>query len=405
LIATHSITGGANRKVLERITQTGGIFRAWADRPWVQDGATVRTSIVCFDDGTQSNKTLLKFSGNEYDLNTRVPIERKVNFINSDLTSAADVTGAKNLIENHGLCFKGIDSTGDFDIPGTIAIEWLKLPNPSGVKNSDVLKPYLTGKDITEAPKNLFIIDFFQMNVEAAAQYIVPFEYVLKEIKPTRDKKKDKPLREKWWLYQRSRPELRKAIFGKKKYIATVRHMKHRVFIWVDSSFLPDSAFVVFPSESDYLHGLLNSGVHIIWGLATGTAIGPTPRYTSTSCFETFPFPRPTPEQSAEIEKASVYLEQCRAHLKGKGKTLTEAYNALEDCRKNPSPTHEAYTLMDAHERLDKTVYAAYGWTYPLSEDEILEKLLALNLERAAAQGESTSSSTELEAETETALA
>ncbi len=122
--------------------------------------------------------------------------------------------------------------------------------------------------------------------------------------------------------------------------------------------------------------------------------------HTPTSCFETFPFPHPDPTQRTAIEKAAVYLEQCRAHLKGKGKTLTEAYNALEDCRKNPSPTHEAYTLMDAHERLDKAVFAAYGWTYPLSEDEILEKLLALNLQRAALQGENTSSSIESEPET-----
>ena len=42
---------------------------------------------------------------------------------------------------------------------------------------------------------------------------------------------------------------------------------------------------------------------------------------------------------------------------------------------------------MDAHERLDKAVFAAYGWEHPLSDDEILERLLALNLERAATQG------------------
>lgn len=107
-----------------------------------------------------------------------------------------------------------------------------------------------------------------------------------------------------------------------------------------------------------------------------------------TTCFETFPFPRPTQAQNETISKAATYLEQCRTHLKGKSKTLTEIYNALEECRKNPSPTHEAFTLMDAHERLDKAVFAAYGWEHPLSDDEILERLLALNLERAAAQGE-----------------
>ena len=143
----------------------------------------------------------------------------------------------------------------------------------------------------------------------------------------------------------------------------------------------------VFASDQDFMFGLLNSSIHILWATRMGTSLEDRPRYTPTTCFETFPFPRPTNPQLETISKASVYLEQCRAHLKSKGKTLTEAYNALEECRKKPSPTHQAFTLMDAHERLDKAVFAAYGWEYPLIEDEILERLLALNLERAAAQG------------------
>ena len=34
-------------------------------------------------------------------------------------------------------------------------------------------------------------------------------------------------------------------------------------------------------------------------------------------------------------------------------------------------------------QRLDEAVFAAYGWTGDLSDEEILEKLLSLNLERA----------------------
>ena len=33
--------------------------------------------------------------------------------------------------------------------------------------------------------------------------------------------------------------------------------------------------------------------------------------------------------------------------------------------------------------RLDEAVFAAYGWKSDLSDEEILEKLLALNLERS----------------------
>ena len=52
-------------------------------------------------------------------------------------------------------------------------------------------------------------------------------------------------------------------------------------------------------------------------------------------------------------------------------RTLTNLYNQR--------PTW----LELAHKRLDETVFAAYGWKSDLSDEEILEKLLALNLERA----------------------
>jgi hypothetical protein len=56
---------------------------------------------------------------------------------------------------------------------------------------------------------------------------------------------------------------------------------------------------------------------------------------------------------------------------KGPKRTLTNLYNAR--------PTW----LELAHKKLDEAAFAAYGWPGDLSDEEILEKLLALNLERA----------------------
>ena len=58
LLATNSIRMVGNRPVLERILESGGIFMAWSDRPWILDGAAVRVSIVGFDDGSQKERTL-----------------------------------------------------------------------------------------------------------------------------------------------------------------------------------------------------------------------------------------------------------------------------------------------------------------------------------------------------------
>ena len=57
-----------------------------------------------------------------------------------------------------------------------------------------------------------------------------------------------------------------------------------------------------------------------------------------------------------------------------KDRTLTKLYN-------------ERPTWLDnAHRDLDAAVAAAYGWPADLSDDQILERLFALNQERAAKQ-------------------
>ena len=129
----------------------------------------------------------------------------------------------------------------------------------------------------------------------------------------------------------------------------------------------------------------LHSRAHEVWSLRLGTwlGVGNDPRYTPTTCFETFPFPRPTAEQSAAIAAAARTLdEQRRSWLNPVGadeaelkkRTLTNLYNAR--------PTW----LANAHAALDRAVWAAYGWPEPPEETDdetILARLLALNLERA----------------------
>ena len=53
-------------------------------------------------------------------------------------------------------------------------------------------------------------------------------------------------------------------------------------------------------------------------------------------------------------------------------RTLTNLYNS--------PPTW----LTQAHERLDRAVHAAYGWSYPLADDDVLALLLEMNLIRGA---------------------
>jgi len=54
-----------------------------------------------------------------------------------------------------------------------------------------------------------------------------------------------------------------------------------------------------------------------------------------------------------------------------KKRTLTNLYNA------NPA------WLQHAHRELDEAVAAAYGWEWPLADDEMLSRLFKLNQQRA----------------------
>ena len=364
LLATQGIRGGANRRVLQHIKESGDIFLAWSDQPWILDGAAVHTSIVGFDDGSESSR--------ELDGDT-------VTSINANLTEGVDLTTAVRLDENLGIAFMGDTKRGPFDIPAKIASELINQPNPDGRDNRVVIRPRANGKDVTSRPSETWIIDFgVGMQISEAALFERPFEYVLEHVKTKREESRSKIAN--WWIHERPRVEMRQAINGLGRFIVTPTTAKHRMFTWLQEGVLPDHSLIVVARDDDYTFGVLHSKLHGVWALQTGTQLETRPRYTPTTCFETFPFPQPTGEQQEAIADAARRLNELRdgwlnpegaAESELKKRTLTNLYNAR--------PTW----LQLAHEQLDKAVFNAYGWPDDLADPEILERLLALNLERA----------------------
>lgn len=368
LLATQGIRGGANRRILERIKASGDIFLAWADEPWVLDGAAVHISFVGFDDGTEQERHL---NG------------ARVSTINADLTSGIDLTLAVRLPENQGIAFMGDTKGGAFDISAEVAEHLLAMPNPDGRSNHDVVRPWVNGLDVTRRSRNMWIIDFgTAMTIEQAALYEAPFEYVREHVMATRVTNNRAAYAERWWLHVEPRPEMRKALDGLARFIGTPRVTKHRLFTWLPPGTLPDSQIIVFARDDDYFFGVLHSRVHEVWALRLGTQLETRPRYTPTSTFETFPFPAAPPaEASCAVAEAARELDALRvgwlnppqaAPGELAKRTLTNLYNSR--------PTW----LAQAHERLDCAVHAAYGWPYPLDDDGILARLLELNLTRSA---------------------
>lgn len=370
LIATNSIRGGANREVLHNIKNTGDIYLAWSDQPWVLDGAAVRVSIVGFDDGDEDERML-----------DGVPVDR----INSSLSALPDLSLSRPLAVNVGRSFMGTTKGGPFDISGELARSWLDLPNPSGKNNRDVLKPWVNGLDLTRRGRDMWIIDFDDMPEDEAAAYVAPFAYVTEVVRPARLAGRDAAGRSTWWQMLRSRPDMRVALEGLARFAITPRVAKHRLFFWLAAETLPDSATIVFATDQDYDFGILHSRVHEVWSLAQGTSLEDRPRYTPSTCFETFPFPEPTPDQRERIAAAAKHLDEIRNHLfsADDALTMTKLYNEVSALREHRDSTARAFPLLLAHERLDKMVAAAYGWEWPLDDDSVLSRLLGLNLAMA----------------------
>jgi hypothetical protein len=234
---------------------------------------------------------------------------------------------------------------------------------------------------------------------------------------------------------------LRELIQGKSRYIITPRVAKHRFFVFLDNPTLPDSRLFLIAREDDYFLGVLHSRVHETWSLATSSrhGIGNDPTYNNTTCFETYPFPWPPGQEPGEAEdpRVKAIAEWARALVAWREawlnppppqagaidvaydkmlqkRTLTNLYNGLQYYRETKSAgglflqsefdkvTRKSVSrsaieeLHDIHTALDHAVLDAYGWLpstssgntstssrNTLTDEQILEHLLALNLERS----------------------
>jgi len=283
LVSTNSIRGGKNREVMDAVVKSARIFEAWSDQAWVNNGAAVRVSLVAFGAGESS----VSLNGAE------------VAAVSADLTAGGamgvNLTVAKRLIESQGACFEGIKKYGQFDVPGQIAREWLRLGgNPHGKPNSDVLHPWINATDVVRRDSDTWIIDFTSLSKEDAELCEQPFRHAETHVMPELAKDRNARTRERWWLFERARQEMRDANAGLGRFSVTPIVAKHRTFAWRSSPTLAMNLLDVIARADDTTFGILHSRFHELWSLrmCTWMGVGNDPRYTPTTCFETVPLPR-----------------------------------------------------------------------------------------------------------------
>ena len=443
LVATNSIRGGANRKVLEAITQSSRIYEAWSDEGWVNDGADVRVSLICFGNANQTPR----LDGED------------VEEISTDISAKQGVSDVKRLAVNAGASYIGTQKNGPFDIPGRLAREWLTAPNPHGQSNAKVLRPWVNGINVTRRSTDTWIVDFDKMKESEAALFEKPFSHAIHYVKPTRVDLRRDWHRLNWWCHGDPRPAMKADLKALPRQLITPRVSKHRVFAWYAAAVLADSAVVAITRADDTTFGILHSRFHELWSLrmCTWLGVGNDPRYTPTTCFETFPFPEgltpaDTAHQTTEVidggamipaevsESNRIPAQQGRAPVamnkvavRSAAEAIARAAKRLNDLREawlNPpewtqrvpevvplgmtvSPYPDRILPKDgfekelaertltklynqrpawldaAHKELDQSVATAYGWadySADMPDEEILKRLLALNLQRSVEQ-------------------
>jgi len=434
LITTNSLRQTFNRRVIERhMAAKPPLSLAFAipDHPWVDsaDGAAVRIGMTVGGIANVSGRLLTVMDESAAgDGEITVSLDQRNGAIHADLRIGANVAAAHQLNSSSDLSNRGVQLFGAGFIVTPSEAQALGLGSVKGLERH--IRPYRNGRDLTDKSRNAFVIDFFGLTAdEARARFPAAYQRLLERVKPERDQNNREVRRRNWWLFGETNPKLRKQLHGLPRYVVTVETSKHRTFQFLDSTVLPDNKLVAVALEDGFDLGVLSSITHVSWALAAGSwlGVGNDPVYVKSRCFETFPFPTATPEQQSRIRDLAEQLDAHRKRQQAQhaGLTLTGMYNVLEKLKSGDTLTAKEKTnheqglvavLKTLHDELDCAVLEAYGWNdlAPLQDvvngnaapasvslasrdeaqralsDALLERLVALNAERAAEEAKGT---------------
>jgi hypothetical protein len=405
LITTNSLRQTFARRVVQAqmsATPPLSLLFAIPDHPWVDtaEGAAVRIAMTVGAAGEHPGE-LLEVTGEEPqpDGSEKVSFKSQHEKISADLTTGADVSSAVSLTANDGLSCPGVKLHGSGFIVTPEEAKTLGLGKIKGLEK--IIRPYRNGKDLNDAPRGVMVIDLLGLTAdEVREKYPEVYQQVLTRVKPERESKgatKDGAVYAKlWWLFGKPRQELRLALAELRRYIATTETSKHRFFQFLDAEILPDNMVIAIALDDAFYLGILSSRIHVAFSLTAGgrLGVGNDPRYNKSRCFDPFPFPICGEVERKPIRKLAEELDVHRKRVQAQhGLTLTGLYNVLEKIRAGEKLTDKEKIIHDTglvsvlkqlHDDLDVAVFAAYGWPATLTDAEILERLVALNAERAA---------------------
>jgi hypothetical protein len=404
LVTTNSITQPLNRQVIASNLSGKGapqLLFAIPDHPWEDssggsDTADVRVAMTV---GALTHKdgTLLIHRSDRRNYESNASSDSEFHevrgLIHPDLSCGVSLSTCVDLISNENLAIKGFElGSQGFLVPKDTAQQWI-----GGEQSlAERLHPYMNGDDLKEGKMWRYVIDFNGLTIDQARKYSVLFQHVIDNVRAGRKTNREARTADKWWLWRRSGQKLRDAIAPLDRFVGTTRTSKHRVFQFCPSDLRAESKIVVVATSESWIHGVLSSSIHEAFSNRIGgfLGVGNDPTYNHTDCFNKFPFPA---SNEGTKQRIGDLAEQLDAHRKRQQEqhpklTMTGMYNVLEKLRSGESLTAKEQTiheqglvsvLKQIHDDLDAAVFDAYGWPHDLEDEEILQRLVDLNHERA----------------------
>ncbi|HLL29461.1 MAG TPA: DNA methyltransferase [Allosphingosinicella sp.] len=406
-VTTNSITQEFSRRVIQHhLSQEPGLSLVMAcpNHPWTKasrDAAAVRIAMTVAEAGAREGR--LWEIEHEGALETDAPelsFTEAFGQINANLSIGPDPSQAGPLLGNKGICHDGVKLHGKGFSVSRREAELLGFGSRPGLES--FVHPYRNGRDLTGKPpsavRDKFVLDFFGLReTEVRQRFPEAYQHLYRSVKPERDQNRRSTYRENWWIFGEPRRELRPAIEGLSRYIATVDTARHRVFQYLPIEVMCDDAVVIVASENAFHLGVLTSRFHLHWALRAGgwMGIGNDSRYLKSKVFDPFPFPDATAPKRAAISAIAEELDSTRKSAVDDTPdlTITELYNLRERIAAGEELVGDvearaiaarAYIVDRLHEQIDEAVADAYGWPADLAPAEIVARLVALNAERAA---------------------
>ena len=433
-VTTNSITQLFSRRVIAKhLDAKEGVSLRFAipNHPWVdeKDGAAVRIAMTMAAKSAAEGRLLDVVD--EREAPERIEFVQRSGIIGSDLRIGADLTATIPLKANDRVCSPGVKLHGDGFIvtpdqaarldPMSLAIARGETTDqPPHVRTGMGVEPqvifdYRNGRDLASRSRGVMAIDLYGLSeAEVRERHPAVFQHLLSAVKPLREGQTARSntadarqYAQQWWLFGKTRPEIRKALSGIHRYIATIETAKHRAFQFLPISTLPDNKLVCIALHDAYDLGVLSSRFHVPWAIGSGgrLGMGDDPVYVKSRCFDPFPFPADVPEPvKARVRAEAEALNALRKRVLAEHPdlTLTRLYNVLEALRANDGqgrpltePERDIHDrglvtlIRQHHDAIDDGVADAYGWgaehrAGTLDDETILTRLVALNKERGA---------------------